>query len=240
MRIDITEIIDTFPDFRVAVILASGLQIGAGRSSELDALVREYEAECRDRWRGTALSEIPGIAAWRRAYRSFGIKRTSYRSSVERLIKNVLAERSLPSINSFVDVYNAVSLHHVMPAGADDLDFVVGNISFRYGGPDDSFLDMAGGEADEGDTSEMPDPPKVGEVVYADDEKVLCRRWNWRQDARSLVTPATTRAVATLQFNGVGDLDAAVGDLATYIAKYVGGETHVSIADRHHPTVTVG
>ena len=29
------------------------------------------------------------------------------------------------------------------------------------------------------------DPPKEGEVVYADARHVLCRRWNWRQDART-------------------------------------------------------
>ena len=46
------------------------------------------------------------------------------------------------------------------------------------------------------------DPPKAGEVVYADEEKVLCRRWNWRQDARSVIRPDTRRAVVTLQGNG--------------------------------------
>ena len=40
--------------------------------------------------------------------------------------------------------------------------------------------------------SEEPEAPKAGEVVYADAAHVLCRRWNWRQDARSLITPATT------------------------------------------------
>jgi DNA/RNA-binding domain of Phe-tRNA-synthetase-like protein len=54
------------------------------------------------------LADIPGVAAWRKAYRAFGIKRTSYRSSVERLMKNALADRPLPEINAFVDAYNAV------------------------------------------------------------------------------------------------------------------------------------
>ena len=44
----------------------------------------------------------------------------------------------------------------------------------------DTFLDMAA-EAGE----DPNDPPKPGEVVYADAAKVLCRRWNWRQDART-------------------------------------------------------
>ena len=158
---------------------------------------------------------IPGVAAWRRAYRAFGIKKTSYRSSVERLVKNVLAGRALPPINSFVDAYNAVSLAHVMPLGADDLDRVNGDIAFRYSRPGDQFFDMASGE--EGAPAE-PDPPKEGEVVFADAEKILCRRWNWRQDVRSLVTPSTRRAVVTIQLNGAGDLDGAVADLVSLLS----------------------
>ena len=57
------------------------------------------------------------------------------------------------------------------------------------------------------------DPPKPGEVVYADDRHVLCQRWNWRQDARSAISPATRRAVITLQGNGIGHGEAAADDL---------------------------
>ena len=42
------------------------------------------------------------------------------------------------------------------------------------------------------------DPPKVGEVVYADARHVLCRRWNWRQDARSAVSTQTRRVALTV------------------------------------------
>lgn len=231
MRIDISEIAADFPDFRVAVVLADGLEIGADRPADLEALIAEREAAAREAWAGRELSEIPGIAAWRRAYRAFGIKKTSYRSSVERLVKNVLAGRSLPRINPFVDAYNAVSLAHVMPLGADDVARVQGDLAFRYSRTGDEFLDMASGAADE----RQPDPPKAGEVVYADDEKILCRRWNWRQDIRSLVTALTTRAVVTVQFNGEGDLDAAVADLEELIRRFAGGTATTTIVDRDRP-----
>ncbi len=238
MQIDISGIAAVFPDFRVAVLVASDLAIREARPPELGATIAERAQACRARWAATELSEIPGIAVWRRVYRAFGIKKTSYRSSVERLVKNVLAGRELPEINSFVDAYNAVSLRHVMPAGADDLDMVAGDLAFRYSRPGDSFIDMAGGE--EGSDAPADDPPKEGEVVYADAKKVLCRRWNWRQDARSLVTPSTRRAVVTVQFNGAGDLDAAVADLVDLIGRFAGGRTAVAIADRSRPVVPIG
>ena len=164
MRIDISELSETFPDFRVAVVVFDGLVIGDGRPPALAAEIARREADVRARFAGTELSEIPGVAAWRRAYRAFGIKKTSYRSSVERLVKNMLADRPLPAINPFVDAYNAVSIAHVLPIGADDLDRVAGDIAFRYARPGDSFLDMAGSEDGESD-GPVDDPPKAGEVV---------------------------------------------------------------------------
>ena len=147
------------------------------------------------------LSDIPGVAAWRKAYRAFGIKKTSYRCSVERLVKNVLAGRGLPRINGFVDAYNAVSLAHVRAVGADDLDRSTGDLAFRYSRTGDSSSTWRARGASE----DPNDPPKPGEVVYADAAKVLCRRWNWRQDARSLVTPLTRGRSSRVQSNGAGD-----------------------------------
>jgi DNA/RNA-binding domain of Phe-tRNA-synthetase-like protein len=238
MRLDTSEVIDRFPDFRVAVVVAENLDIPSTRPGNLDRIIADREEACRTRWGGKELSEIPGIAAWRGAYRAFGIKKTSYRSSVERLVKNALAGRALPAINGFVDAYNAVSLKHVLPAGADDLDRVSGDVAFRFSRPGDSFLDMAGGE--DGGGAPALDPPKEGEVVYADAEKVLCRRWNWRQDARSLVTPGTRRAILTIQFNGAGDLDAAAADFLELARQFLGGTAKVALADRARPSVEIG
>jgi DNA/RNA-binding domain of Phe-tRNA-synthetase-like protein len=236
MRFDISEVAPDFPEFRVAVLTCTSVKIPAGRSPALERLVAEREAEARARWGGSELSAIPGIAAWRRAYRQFGIKKTSYRSAVERLVKNVLAGAALPAINGFVDAYNAVSLQHVLPAGADDLDRLAGDLAFRYSRPGDSFLDM--GALDE-NGAPFSDPPKVGEVVYADGEKVLCRRWNWRQDARSAIRLETTRAVVTLQANGVGDVRRAGEELAALLHDECGAACAIVVLDRTNTAVAL-
>lgn len=228
------ELTDRFPDFRVAVLVCEDLAIPAARPPELDRLITAREAAARARYGGAELAEIPGIAAWRAAYKGFGIKKTSYRCSVERLMKNALAERPLPAINPFVDAYNAVSLAAVACIGADDLGKAEGPFAFRYSRPGDSFIDMAA-EAGE----DPNDPPKDGEVVYAGASHVLCRRWNWRQDARSIITPATSRAILTIQTNGWGNLDAAVADASDLIGRFCGGRVSVAVADRNSPAVTV-
>ena len=224
MQISIADIADAFPDYRVAVVVAEGLTITPERPPALDALIAEREEAARAAWAGTELSQIPGVAAWRAAYKGFGIKQTRYRSSVERLVKNVLAGRPLARVNAFVDLYNAVSLAHVLPLGADDLAKVTPPIAFRHAREGDSFVDMA-------EEGEQPEAPKPGEVVYADAAHVLCRRWNWRQDARTLITAATTRAVVTVQGNGAGDVAAGADDLIDLIGTFCGGRCRVEILD---------
>lgn len=228
MRVSIAEIVEAFPAYRVAFVVAEGLTLAPERPTALDALIAEREAAARAEWGSTELSRIPGVAAWRAAYKGFGIKQTRYRSSVERLVKNVLADRPLARVNAFVDLYNAVSLAHVLPLGADDLDRVTPPLAFRYAREGDSFVDMA-------EEGESPEAPKPGEVVYVDAAHVLCRRWNWRQDARTLITPATRRAVVTVQSNGAGDVAAAADDLMQLIGKYCGGNCRVVVLNAAHP-----
>jgi DNA/RNA-binding domain of Phe-tRNA-synthetase-like protein len=228
VHISIAGIADTFPNYQVAVVIAEGLTIAPERPAALDALITQREAAARAQWGSTELSQIPGIAAWRAAYKAFGIKQTRYRSSVERLVKNVLAGRALARVNAFVDLYNAVSLAHVLPLGADDLDRVTPPLAFRYAREGDSFVDMA----EEGDA---PEAPKPGEVVYADAAHVLCRRWNWRQDARSIITPATTRAVVTVQSNGAGDVTSGANDLIDLITTFCGGRCRFAVLNAANP-----
>jgi DNA/RNA-binding domain of Phe-tRNA-synthetase-like protein len=234
-RLSIEALIDRFPDFRVAFVLAESLDVAPARSAALAGEIAAAEIECRALWSGIELSAIPGVAAWRAAYKGFGIKRTSYRSSVERLIKRVLAGQPLPEINSLVDLYNMVSLKSGLCLGCDDLEKSAGDLVFRFSRPGDSFVDM-GAEAGE-DTN---DPPKEGEVVYADGRHVLCRRWNWRQDARTASSAETRRAALTVQSNGVGDVEAAAGLLARLIARECGGTSRIEVLDRAQPTAEVG
>jgi len=229
-RLSIAELLPRFPEFRVAVVVAEGLSIGE-RDEALEREIAAAEARCRARFAAIELSAIPAVAAWRTAYRAFGIKKTSYRSSVERLTKRVLAGDALPQVNALVDLYNMVSLDEGLCLGCDDLDRVSGDLAFRFAREGDTFVDMGAAEGEDPN-----DPPKPGEVVYADEAHVLCRRWNWRQDARSAVTPQTRRVVLTAQSNGFGDVEAAGARLVGAIARTCGGNARAYVADEGRPT----
>ena len=230
--LSIAELTERFPEFRVALVVVEDLTVAETHSAAFQKEIEAVEADCRRRWSGVELSAIPGVAAWRSAYKGFGIKKTSYRSSVERLIKRVLAGDALPAVNSLVDLYNAVSLDSALCLGCDDLDSLEGDLAFRFARPGDTFIDM-GAEAG----ADPSDPPKDGEDVYADARHVLCRRWNWRQDARSAVSARTRRAALTVQSNGFGDVEAAAERLVAGIERECGGRCRIVVADRGRATV---
>ncbi|MGH6960297.1 MAG: B3/B4 domain-containing protein, partial [Dongiaceae bacterium] len=172
ITLDVTEVVAQFPSFRVALVVAENLNIAPMRPVPLEEFVREVESEVSEAVADRELADIAELKSWRDAYKAFGVKKTSYRSSVERLLKSVQRGASLPRVNALVDLYNAVSALHRMPVGADDIDRIKQPLAFRYARADDTFVAL-------GDASQTPDPPKPGEVVYADAVKVLCRRWNW-------------------------------------------------------------
>jgi len=228
MHADISAIVEQFPRVKIAFVVARDLAIPDEHPPALATHIAAVERDARARFKDLAMPDIPGVAVWRQAYKDFGIKKTSYRCSVERLVRKVVRDGALARINPFVDAYNAVSLAHVFPLGADDLDKVGGDLAFRPSRERDTFYAL-------GQEPAQNDPPKLGEIVYADGEKVLCRRWNWYQDARSPVTPATRRAVVTIQSLGPGDLDAAIAELCGLLATHCGATSKATVLSADCP-----
>lgn len=233
--LNIADLTERFPGYRVAVVIGRALTVAAARDPAADAFVTAIETAASAEWGERPVSEIPEVQAWRRAYKGFGIRKTSYRPSVERLFRSLQRHGALPRVNCLVDLYNALSIKHRVPAGADDLDRVTPPLAFRFARPGDTFIAL-------GDAEARNDPPKDGEVVYADAEKVLCRRWNWYQDARSPITPDTTAAVLTLQAidtPACDRLEDAAAELMELMGAHCGGRMAAAVADRRTPEVTL-
>ncbi|MEL3946422.1 B3/B4 domain-containing protein [Streptomyces sp. LNU-CPARS28] len=162
---------------------------------------------------GRAPHEDPHMVAWRAAYTAFGAKPSRTRNSAEALAKRALADGGLPRINALVDVYNAISVAHLIPVGGEDLDHIKGDMRLVRAAGDEDFVTMAGGER----AVEHPEP---GEVVWRDDEGVTCRRWNWRQGPRTRLTEASVNAIFLLEGMGPdAGLAAAGAELAELLEK---------------------
>jgi DNA/RNA-binding domain of Phe-tRNA-synthetase-like protein len=235
IALNIEETLPQFPTYRVALVVATDLTIRQERPTALADYIAGVEADCRTRYAGWELGDIVEVRRWRQAYTAFGVKKTSFRSSVERLLRRVIHGEGLPQISTLVDVYNAISVAYRVPAGADDLDLLKPPLAYRYPREGDTFFTLGGDAL-------APDPPEPGEVVYADTAHVLCRRWNWRQDARSAIRPETRRV--TLNIESLDDASWSVVEEATQTLSHLldvccGMRCAWAVADAAHPVVSV-
>ncbi|MFE0193564.1 B3/4 domain-containing protein [Streptomyces sp. NPDC059008] len=178
------------PGFGYLAVEAHGLTNGP--SDELSSgLLDEATRRLAGRLDGRAPQDDPHIAAWRAAYSAFGSKPSRTRNSAEALAKRALAD-GLPRINRLVDLYNAISVAHLVPVGGEDLDRIQGGMRLVRAAGDEPFATAAGG-------AEVVEHPDAGEVVWCDDEGVTCRRWNWRQGVRTRLTEDSVSALFLLE-----------------------------------------
>ncbi len=173
-------------------------------------LLRAAEANARVAFGDAKPATHPHIAAWRETFSGFGAKPSKYPCSVEALLGRVLKGQDLPAINRVVDLYNAVSIRHILPVGGEDLDQLTSDSTLRFATGDEPFSLISGGE-------EVVEHPEAGEVVWADSTGVTCRRWNWRQCRRTQLTEVTRNAYFVLDSVSPYSLDAlnAAGDELT-------------------------
>lgn len=179
------EVFDCFGEYCRGIVIARGIN-NCEKHKELKKLLEEAVLSVRQRLDPEGYREEPRICAWREAYRAFEVNPNKFPPSVETLVRQVLRGRNIRSITPVVDVFNYISLKYLVPSGADDLGKVKGDLRLTYARGDEVFVPF--------DRDEV-DPPKAGEVIYRDDEKVLCRCWNWRQGAHTKIEE-TTKEVA--------------------------------------------
>jgi DNA/RNA-binding domain of Phe-tRNA-synthetase-like protein len=231
MNLSISNVVSDFPQFHVAFLFGYGLRVTADRPEWLDRFVESCERDVMLEFGQQALAEIQEIKGWRAAYRKFGVKKTRYRSSVESLLRRVLKGDQIPEINTLVDGYNAFSLKHLVAMGANDLDHVTGDLAFRFSRPDDQFVPIARPDT----TDHVP----TGEVVYADQKTILCRRWNWQQSIHSKISGNTTNVVLTLESLSHPDLPEIAHECSQLLQRICGGTFDMVFLDRGTPEMTV-
>ena len=182
-------VFDLRPDYRAVLLTADGLRGGPSDATS-ERILTAAESAARRLLAGQPPEQLPHLAAWREAYRAFGAKPQRTRSSVEALLRR-LDPAGLPRIDRITDVYNAVSIAHLLPIGGEDRAAYIGAPCLVRADGSEPFDTTAGGEP-------VVEQAEVGEVVWRDDAGITCRRWNWRQCARTRITTGTSSAVFIL------------------------------------------
>lgn len=227
------EIFARFPEYRRGVVIVRDTR-NAASPPELVAMLRGEEEAARGRLNLDQLTVEPRLASWREAFRVLGYKPGDFRPSIEALLRRVLRGQELPAINALVDIGNIVSLRRLLPVGGHAIDVLNRDIALRPARGDEEFVAFGTDESEH---------PTAGEFIFAEGEKVLTRRWIWRQANHTLTLPETTAVefnIDVLPPAGEADLQAAARDIEELVKRFCGGTARFEALGRDHPQITLG
>ncbi|HVB21170.1 MAG TPA: phenylalanine--tRNA ligase beta subunit-related protein [Ktedonobacteraceae bacterium] len=182
----------------------------------------------------TPLSQIPSLAAWRSAFRGFGVDPTQYRSAAEALLRRLTKKSDIPSINALVDIGNLVSIRYALPVAVFDTRAVHGTVTVHFADGSERYTTLGQDEIGH---------PEPGEVVFSDETGlVIARRWCWRQSETSAAQLDTTTALITVEAHhadGNKDIRAALRDLYTLLHSFADdrGKYLSGLLDANNPAL---
>jgi DNA/RNA-binding domain of Phe-tRNA-synthetase-like protein len=167
-----------------------------------------------------AVLESPQIVATRATYKALGKDPARYRGSAEALLRRVIAGKSLPRINTVVDIINLVSIESRMSIGLYDLAHVSGDIMFRAGRAGESYKGIGKYDLNLESLPIFCDAAGPHGSPTSDSE-------------RTMVTESTNNVLAiVISFAGAENLERWMQRMSDLFAKYASGsriETQTTI-----------
>ena len=232
LKYDITGIIESYPGVHIGVLYGEGLD-NMTPFPDLYRLQKEAITEAQAQIGDQPATRHPHIASWREIYRSFGTKPSDYRPSAEALVRRTIKTGKLPVINTAVDLYNVVSVKHIIPMGGFDADKVEGDIYLRVSDGGETFIPLGASKQEE---------TYSGEVVYADDSRILTRRWNFRDADETKITSETRNLVMFIDASPeikLENVESALDELLHLLEDACGGKYAKAITSSHEPIISL-
>lgn len=200
-----------------------------GSNPELLKLLRDQENKTQQELSSLEMNQVPEVMSWRQAHRDFGSDPRDFPSSIESLLRRARGGKPLPEINKLVDLYNYLSLKYYVPAGAEDIDKIIGTVSLTFSNGTESGKYLG---------SETVENCAEGEVIYKDDEGFICRKWNWREADRTKIDTETKNAL--LVFEALPPttrekLETLLKEAVDLSAKFLGGKQTAFTLDKNNP-----
>lgn len=233
MKFNIKEILTKYPSIKIGVIEGRDLQI-TKKHPELEKYKTEALLLAEDQVGCNPVTRHPYVASWRDMYRSFGTKPGDYRPSAEALLRRALKKQIFPNINTSVDTYNAISIKYIIPMGGFDTEKIQGDIELRFSLGNEAFIPLG---------SKKQEQTYEGEVVYADQQRILTRRWNYRDCEETKITMKTKNLV--LFIDGSPEIPKQIIkkaslELAEILKTYCKGNYSTDIAHYENPIIKLG
>lgn len=222
------KIFERYPGTLLGIIIARNID-NKSNSEEIQEMIREQENEIRSEIKKEEITQHPKIAAWRKVYKDFGEKPKKYQASIENMVRSIIKGNSINSINKIVDIYNLISLKHIVSVGGEDISKVDGDVILKFATGTEPFRAL---------NSEEITHPKEGEVIYIDDKEVLCRRWNWRQCDKTKIDENTSNVALFIEIVPPftkEEVEKITEELAELVRKHCSSETETGLIEESSP-----
>ena len=181
------EIRAKYPDLRIGVVVAHDVDNTTYQEGLEEYVEQLFKRFGRKYESPHDLEDIPNIMAWRDIYRSFGINPKKKKPTAEALLARAIRSGYVPHISPAVDAYLCAETAHCLPIGGYDLTRITGDITLKFANGGEEFMGVG---------AESVEFTNEGEVIYADDARVLTRCWNYRDcDFSKIDTDTTTLAL---------------------------------------------
>lgn len=234
MKIKIDKkIFEIFPELKVGIIISKNIDnnYNFNESEFKNLLLKSFELSQRY-IQNDDFKENIVIKKWREAFYKFKTKKGA-RSSIESILKRVNNGKNIGNISPIVDIYNSISLEYAIPVGSEDLDKIINcmELTFAKGGENFKLIG-----------SDKNEPALENEIVYKDDDGIICRSFNWRESERTMIRDSTKNAIFVLEIIDKKDednLNNALNELKTRINKYLNSEGEIYILDKENLDILI-
>lgn len=222
-----SHIFNRVPGYRRAIVIVTGIDNTIATPQLTAEIARQAQTIQED-----VTTDDPRIVAWREAFRSAGIKPNDFRPSIDALVRRILNDKPLGSINPVVDIGTIISLKYVLPAGAHPLLSDSTHITLKQAALGEFTVQ------EDGQLREIP----ANEVVLVDTGRVATRRWAWRQTELSRIDHATSALYLNIDaLDCIDDqtLQAAVANTQQLLNDVFGVNAQVITLDASSPSQTI-
>jgi DNA/RNA-binding domain of Phe-tRNA-synthetase-like protein len=141
-------------------------------------------------------------------------------------LRRLIKGEDFPTISKAVDAYLLTETVYYLPVGGYDFDHLSGDVVLRFSPGGEPFTPIGGRESE---------VTREGEVVYADEARVLTRKWNFRDCDECKITDASRNIVLFTEapFGTVETtrLVESIEHMASAIRQHCGGNVTTHLLD---------
>jgi len=221
------QILENYPIRGIGIIIAKNIN-NHNNDYKIIENLREQESEIRNNFNPQLLEEQPDLIKWRNIFKQFGANPEKHFSSIESLLKRILGGQSIPDINPLVNLYNTISIKHIIPCGGEDLDQLCGDLELSIATGKEIFSAI-------GQTKIKH--PSPNEIIYKDTISVTSRKWNWRECDRTKFTVDSKNIVLIFEIIdsiSINKANTILQETSSLIQNNLGGDIETKILDKNN------